>query len=338
LIAVTILELKPNSQDTSAFYLENIYQLQFLANANVSQQSNPVTPLKPPPFSPPKYIIWVNTLWFLSLIISLTCAMLATSMQQWARRYLRITQNPRYSPGDGARIRAFFARGVEKLGFSRVIEIMTTLIHLSLFLFFAGVLIYLFNINPTIFRAVVWSVAVSVATYMLITLMPSLQLDSPYSAPLSSLAFWFSARILGPALIALEPVALLFSFRAGTFVLNLGSKLSKRSREGIEKTAEEIVQELSVEHDGLVMKWTFDSLLEDRELDQFFEDIHSIFSSTNQDILSIFKSSFINQNMFKDPARSLTELCSWKFSGALMSWLGGALFPKQLSRPEKIIQ
>ena len=133
LASVTILDLKPNSQDTSAFYLGNIYRL--FADPNVSRSSIPVAPLRPPPFSPPKYAIWVNSLWFLSLAISLTCAMLATLIQQWARRYLRMTHRPRDSPHDAARIRAFFAHGIEKYRFSWVVEAIPTLIHISLFLF-----------------------------------------------------------------------------------------------------------------------------------------------------------------------------------------------------------
>jgi Family of unknown function (DUF6535) len=36
------------------------------------------------PFSLPESSIWVNSLWFLSLSINLTAAMLATLQQQWA--------------------------------------------------------------------------------------------------------------------------------------------------------------------------------------------------------------------------------------------------------------
>ncbi|KAI0247168.1 hypothetical protein BJV78DRAFT_1364357 [Lactifluus subvellereus] len=91
LISVTVVDPKHNPQDTSAFYLENMYKLQVLANPNISRPFIPSTPAEPPPFSPPKYVIWVNSLWFLSLAISLTCAMGATMLQQWVRRYLRIT-------------------------------------------------------------------------------------------------------------------------------------------------------------------------------------------------------------------------------------------------------
>ncbi|KAH9967641.1 hypothetical protein BGW80DRAFT_1230085, partial [Lactifluus volemus] len=85
LLTVSTQDLRPNSQATSEFYLANIYQL--LADPNISRVSILATPATLPPFSPPKFAIWVNSLWFLSLLISLTCAFLATMLQQWARRY-----------------------------------------------------------------------------------------------------------------------------------------------------------------------------------------------------------------------------------------------------------
>ncbi|KAH9970238.1 hypothetical protein BGW80DRAFT_1176520, partial [Lactifluus volemus] len=85
LATVSVQDLRPNPQDTSAFYLANIYQL--LADTNISRASILATPAQPPPFSPPRSAVLVNSLWFLSLVISLTCALLATMLQQWARRY-----------------------------------------------------------------------------------------------------------------------------------------------------------------------------------------------------------------------------------------------------------
>ncbi|KAH9980939.1 hypothetical protein BGW80DRAFT_1162822, partial [Lactifluus volemus] len=136
LLAVSIQDLRPNSQDISAFYLAKIYQL--LADPNVSHALTLATPATPPPFSPPRYAIWVNSLWFLSLVISLTCALLATLLQQWARRYLTVTQPPRFSPHKRARIRSFFANGVEKFHLPLAVETLPTLLHVSLFLFFSG--------------------------------------------------------------------------------------------------------------------------------------------------------------------------------------------------------
>ncbi|KAF8257263.1 hypothetical protein EI94DRAFT_1818438 [Lactarius quietus] len=110
LISVSIQDIRQNPQDTSNFYLSNIYRT--MADPNISSS----LPSSPPPFSPPNHAIWVNSLWFLSLVISITCALLATLLQQWARRYLKVTQ-PRYSPHRRSRIRAFFAEGVDSFFF-----------------------------------------------------------------------------------------------------------------------------------------------------------------------------------------------------------------------------
>jgi Family of unknown function (DUF6535)/WW domain len=113
--------------------------------------------------------------------------MLATLLQQWARRYLRVTQAAWHSPHDGARTRAFYANGVNKLRFSWAVGVIPTLIHLSLFLFFVGILIYLFNVNHTVFLAVVWWVSISAAAYLATTFMQPFWPSSPYFTPLTSI-------------------------------------------------------------------------------------------------------------------------------------------------------
>ncbi|KAN0137365.1 hypothetical protein V8E53_004810 [Lactarius tabidus] len=193
LLAVSIGDLRPSSQDTSAFYLQNIYQL--LSDPNRSSPTILLTTSIPPAFSPPNYAVWVNSLWSLSLAISLTCGLQATLLQQWARRYIKITQPP-YSAHDRARIRAFFFEGVKTLHLPWVIEALPTLLHLSLFLFFAGLIIYLFNINHTVFTVVAWWVGFCTATYVGVTLMPLFRHDSPYYAPLSSSAWYLVNMIL----------------------------------------------------------------------------------------------------------------------------------------------
>ena len=187
MVSISVQDLQPNSQDTAAFYLANIFQL--LADANGSHVSIPPTLSNPLSFSPPMQAVWVNSLWFLSLAMSLTCALLATLLQQWSRRFIQITQS-RHSPHKQARIRAFFAEGVERLHLPLAVEALPTLLHLSLFIFFAGLLVFLFNINHTVFSVVAWWVGLCIAAYACITLMPMFRRDSPYYAPPSSSA-WF---------------------------------------------------------------------------------------------------------------------------------------------------
>ena len=161
----------------SNFYLANIFQ-------SIADPSLSIPPASPPAFSPPTYAVWVNALWFLSLVISLTCALLATLLQQWARKYLKVTQS-RYSPHKRARIRAFLSEGVEKLLILWTVEALPTLLHISLFLFFAGLVVFLWDVNLTIFKLVLSLVGVCTALYGSITVMPVFRHDSPYHTPLS---------------------------------------------------------------------------------------------------------------------------------------------------------
>ena len=176
---MSIQDLHQDPQDTSNFYLASIYQ------ATISPEpNNNSSPASPPLFSPPNSAVWVNALWFLSLVISLTCALLATLLQQWARRYLKLTLS-RYSPHKRARIRAFFSEGVEKCLLPWTVDALPTPIHLSLFLFFAGLVVFLCNVNLTIFKLVLSWVSLCTALYGCITCMPIFRHDSPYYTPLS---------------------------------------------------------------------------------------------------------------------------------------------------------
>ncbi|KAF8494142.1 hypothetical protein F5888DRAFT_1617328, partial [Russula emetica] len=183
LLAVTVQDLRPNSQDTSAFYLGIIYQI--LADPNVTRSSTPSPVAKPPSFSPSRSAVWVNSLWFLSLVMSLSCAMWATSLQQWARRYLRRVQPALRSPEKRARMRAFFAKGVENMHIPWAVQGLPTLLHLSLFLFFGGLAIFLFNVDREVFSYVIWWIGLFFLVYGLITLLPIIRHDSPYHSPLS---------------------------------------------------------------------------------------------------------------------------------------------------------
>ena len=126
----------------------------------------------------------------MSLVISITCAVLATLLQQWARRYLKVTQT-RYSLHWRARIRSFYHEGVEKSFLPWAVEALPMLLHVSLVLFFAGLAVFLWNVNITIFKAVLSWIAVCTALYGCTMIISLLRRDSPYYAPLTPLALPF---------------------------------------------------------------------------------------------------------------------------------------------------
>src|SRR5260221_3195871 len=279
LVGVSVQDLKPSSQDISAFYLANIYQI--LADSNGSQVVIPPTLPNPSiPFSPPTSAVWVNSLWFLSLVISLTCALLATLLQQWARRYMKATQT-RYSPHKRARIRAFFAEGVEKLHLPWTVEALPALLHLSLFLFFAGLAVFLFNINHTVFKVAISWVCFCIGMYMCFTFMPMFRHDSPYYAPLSSSAWYLHTRIWFTVFRVFRWIARRRNLRHPIWRW-LGNSLWiywQRTLRGMEKGFEETALKAPSEIDGHALMWTYESLDAEHELEQFFAGIPGFCSS-----------------------------------------------------------
>ncbi|KAJ6474814.1 hypothetical protein C8R45DRAFT_800159, partial [Mycena sanguinolenta] len=74
--------LSPDSEDTTVLLLTQIsLQLSGIANG-----SSVVIP-QPPTVVPPATSLVCNALWFISLGLRLSCALIATLVQQWAREF-----------------------------------------------------------------------------------------------------------------------------------------------------------------------------------------------------------------------------------------------------------
>jgi hypothetical protein len=278
---VSIQDVRQNPQDTSNFYLANIYQA--ISDPNRSNISSSL-PTSPPPFSPPTYAVWVNSLWFLSLVISITCALLATLLQQWARRYLKVTQT-RSSLHKRARIRSFFAEGIKKSHLAWVVEALPTLIHVSVSLFFVGLVVFLWNVNLTIFKLVLSWICVCTAFYGCITFVPIFLRDSPYYSPLTPLARPVVVVILFVFAVLYFFFYLLIGCCAVSFnrrgSIRIFSHLTGWLFQDQDKfpTPEEAALKSSSETDTRALMWTFDSLDEDHELERFFSDLPGFHNS-----------------------------------------------------------
>ena len=260
--------------------------------ATINSNALSSLPTSPPPFIPPNYAIWVNALWFLSLVISITCALLATLLQQWARRYLKVTQ-PRYSPHKRARIRAFFAEGVDKFLLPWAVEALPTMLHLSLFLFFAGLAVFLWNVNLTIFKLMLSWIGLCTALYGCITFIPVFCHDSPYHTPLSLPVWHFTQGIRYLTFRALEWIIIhsnRFSYDTYHRFRRLAESYRQSIAQGMQKMTEETAFNSPPEIDTRAFLWTFDCLDEDHELERFFAGLPG----------------FRGSKMVKDPLPDLT--------------------------------
>ncbi|KAI0031998.1 hypothetical protein K488DRAFT_86262 [Vararia minispora EC-137] len=171
----------PVSSDTATDILLQIsQQISGLANGTrlPAYSSTPVT------FNPPFYAIWVNALWFLSLSLSLASALMATLMQQWTRRYLRAAQH-RSIPHLRGPIHVALRLGTQRFGLDRVVGVIVALLHLAVYLFFAGLLGLLFNLNTTVAHTILAVTIVLVLFYVLATILPLIFVEAPYDTPVT---------------------------------------------------------------------------------------------------------------------------------------------------------
>jgi hypothetical protein len=153
------------------------------------------------PFSPSVQMIWVNAMWLISLVFSLTSALITALNQQAVRRYIEMLKDPiTGEPNDHARVRLFLFRGVKLYKMPLAILAAPTLLHLSILLFFGGLVIVFHTIHKKVAIAVEVAVGVIGLVYMAMSLLPLLDPKCPYRTPITYFlrylwdAFRFFAR------------------------------------------------------------------------------------------------------------------------------------------------
>ena len=245
----------------------------------------------------------------MSLLLSLTCALFAILLQQWARLYLT-TSHPRQTLLKEARIRELLAKGIEELGLPIIAHTLRLLHHFSFFLFLAGLAILLFNTNILVFGSIaIIMVILFMVPYMWFTYVPVYRDNGPYSTPLS-LVVWKMTHI------ALSVPKFLARFTGFNLELPSWGRLeeaicSRRPILGISRAAEEFTQTHSQELDGTALLWTFKTLSEDQELERFITGIPSLCSSKAIDdplsCLAKLADNGLSQALFSLMHRTLTS-------------------------------
>ena len=190
-LTLSLPKLTPDSESG----IQTVALLTQLVNISTGA---PVVVQDTSPFQPPASIVRVNVMWFLSLILSLSCALLTTSMQQSARVYLDYAQH-RDAPRMQAQIRDYMFEGVEHFRLSQAVGTMPFLLHISVFLFFAGLIDFLLPINTVVAFSTLGLIAVCAFIYTVLTLSPILRPNCPYRTPLSGFTY-FSFHFSAPGL------------------------------------------------------------------------------------------------------------------------------------------
>ncbi|KAJ7601948.1 hypothetical protein DFH06DRAFT_1116181 [Mycena polygramma] len=171
--------LRPDSGEVMVQLLSQITQ-QLGSNSSTASPGSPADPFQPTASS-----LVCNTFWFISLTLSITCALLATLVEQWAREFLhRTDKHP--SPIRRARIFSFLYFGLRRFGMHTAVELIPLLLHISLMLFLAGLVAFLLPVNHIMVGLIASILGGFLVIYAILTVLPVIRLDSPFRTPFSN--------------------------------------------------------------------------------------------------------------------------------------------------------
>ncbi|KAJ7663738.1 hypothetical protein DFH06DRAFT_1295820 [Mycena polygramma] len=253
--------LNPDSGDTTVKLLAQISH-QLAASAQGSMLELPTTSTD---FTPSPAALVCNALWFISLGLSLSCALFATLLEQWARDFIHRTEI-RSAPIIRARIFSFLYYGLKRFNMHMLVDIIPLLLHLALFFFFAGLIAFLIPVNLGMAILAGGILLILTAAYSVLTLFPLAYLQSPYHTPLSG-TFWRLIRYAKHWRHGNSNAASMNS--PGETIMEAVSRVA--TKESGERIA----------RDKKALVWTLKSLSDDQELEPFVAAIPDILWGPN---------------------------------------------------------
>ncbi|KAJ6569243.1 hypothetical protein B0H19DRAFT_1134947 [Mycena capillaripes] len=174
------------SLDNTAISNSILLELVALQRAQANGTSFDSIPPADTSFTVSRTDIWVNGLWFTSLALSLSTALLAVLAKQWLRQYSSFIAG---SARTRALIRQFRYVCFDKWGVRLIISLLPTVLHLSLFLFMAGLVVFLFPLNRTLAAVVACVAGLLCGTYIITNVLPIIIIQCPFRTPLSAVLF-----------------------------------------------------------------------------------------------------------------------------------------------------
>jgi len=262
----------------------------------ISQQLNGTNIiLKTEEFQPPVSSIVCNIFWFLALALALSCSLLATFVQQWTRDFIQKT-NLRPSPVRRAKSLMSLYFGIRRFGMHLVVDAIPFLLHLSLILFFAGLVLFLIPVNNAIRHLMTCVLVVLVTVYLFFTIIPIVCLDAPFRTPVSTV-IWHWVNAIGYRLQRFHDL---------------------RTDEDLSLTEAAIERSYSEdEHDKKALEFTIKSLTDDIELLPLIEAIPDAIigpdgvRSANVSLIAPFMSSSTPLNVISHIANFADNPSAW---------------------------
>ncbi|KAF7344158.1 hypothetical protein MVEN_01706000 [Mycena venus] len=252
--------LIPDSGDTTILLLTQISN-QLAAAANGTS----FTITSPGSFTPQTSALVCNTLWFISLGLSLTCALVATLVEQWAREFMH-KADMRSAPAIRARVFSYLYYGLKRFKMHTVVGVIPLLLHTSLLFFFAGLVAFLIPVNIVVTLVTAILLFILAAVYLLLTSLPLVYVDCPYQTPLSGALWQLKQKI--------PRIKQYLGRSSETLSKQMTSQTETMVEAMFQKARSDSLDKMSRDKNALV--WTMKSLADDTELEPFIEAIPDI--------------------------------------------------------------
>lgn len=152
---------------------------QQLANSSLVPINIPTPPLS---FEVSASIVWINALWFLSLVLSLAAALFGMISKQWLREYQQWTTMSGLSETQVALRQGRYEAFVEWKT-PAVIASMPVLLELALIFFLLGMEILLWTLNAVVFGICTVAVVILITLVTVVTVLPAFHARCPYKSP-----------------------------------------------------------------------------------------------------------------------------------------------------------
>lgn len=146
----------------------------------------PAAPMTADSFEPTSSDVWVNGLWFTTLGLSLVTALIAILAKQWVQQYLFL---PSVSPQERSRVRHFRFMCLQNWQVPLIINVLPVMMHASLALFLAGLVVYLYALRRTIAAILAFIGGLAFLMYFISNTLPVFYPGCPYKTPLSNYAY-----------------------------------------------------------------------------------------------------------------------------------------------------
>lgn len=166
-------------------------------SSQTANSSQPAATL--PVFQAPASAVWINSLWFLSLILSLASALFGMIAKQWLREYMEWTTTS-WLPQNFLALRQTRFEAFNEWKVPAIIAAIPGLLEIALILFFSGLIVFLWTINFIVAGVSITVIAISITLAVLATILPVFYRQCPYKSPTG----WACLRVVWLLAVAWE--------------------------------------------------------------------------------------------------------------------------------------